>query len=476
MTGLKKRFPAWAGSPRLAAAWLALLLCAAALRVVAAWNDFWLDEIWSVALAREVSSPLDVFTLHHENNHYLNTLWLLVLHGANYPLLCRLPSLLAAICSVAVAGAIGWRRNSAAGFCCAVLVAFSYVFTLVSTEARGYSSAILCALFCYWMLEIYFAGPSRRVAAAYAASAILGLASHPFFVSFYLAAMVWTLYRGTHRGQSARERMVPFIELHGIPLAVLAVFYVIDLHDLEIGGGTDADSITGRYCDAATWMLAVPWAGRAVPSALALGVLALGVWQLRREASRSFVFFPAVIVFPLVFSLLRGSTVVYVRHFAIAITFWLLLAGFVAAELYQRGGWARRASVVSILCYLAANSWYLVELSQFGRGQYSKALEFIAQHTTSPVVRVAGDHDTRVGQTLIFHVTENAHGKRWHYSGTERWPKEGVEWAILHKESFDDPSPPFPEATDDWGNQYAFVRGFPSAPLSGLHWFLYHRR
>ena len=47
----------------------------AVLRAIPCWNDFWLDEIWTYFSARSLTSPLAVFSsIHHSNNHHLNTL------------------------------------------------------------------------------------------------------------------------------------------------------------------------------------------------------------------------------------------------------------------------------------------------------------------------------------------------------------------------------------------------------------------
>ena len=56
--------------------WVAALF-ATALRVAVIDNDLWLDEVWSVQHAASVESPAEIFfSLHHDNNHHLNTLWL----------------------------------------------------------------------------------------------------------------------------------------------------------------------------------------------------------------------------------------------------------------------------------------------------------------------------------------------------------------------------------------------------------------
>jgi len=60
------------------------------------------------------------------------------------------------------------------------------------------------------------------------------------------------------------------------------------------------------------------------------------------------------------------------------------------------------------------------------------------------------------------------------YCPAGSWPKGGTEWFISHKESFEDPAPPGMQVNDNAGNGYELVKTFPSAPLSGLHWYVYH--
>ena len=61
------------------AALVLLALAGSALRIAAAFDQFWLDEVWSWSLAQRARSWLDVLTLAHDNNHQLNTLWIHVL-------------------------------------------------------------------------------------------------------------------------------------------------------------------------------------------------------------------------------------------------------------------------------------------------------------------------------------------------------------------------------------------------------------
>src|SRR5436309_2671576 len=94
------------------AALTVLVLLAAAVRVAAAGDDFWLDEIWSLRLAQGMRSPLDVFlTLRLDNNHHLNTLFLYLLGDQNDWRVYRLASLAAGVGTVLVGWHVGARRG-----------------------------------------------------------------------------------------------------------------------------------------------------------------------------------------------------------------------------------------------------------------------------------------------------------------------------------------------------------------------------
>ena len=61
------------------------------------------------------------------------------------------------------------------------------------------------------------------------------------------------------------------------------------------------------------------------------------------------------------------------------------------------------------------------------------------------------------------------------YYDHDHWPEEGPEWVVFHEESFREPVPPGKRFTDKFGNRFELVRTFPTAPLSGVHLFLYHK-
>ena len=114
------------------------------MRVLAAHNDLWFDEVWTLQLLRErVHSFGDVFTnLKHSNNHHLCSLWMWLVGQNASALIYRLPSLLASIGTIVLAGLIGLRQSRLEGCIAVILTSWSYLLIHFGREARGYSLAI----------------------------------------------------------------------------------------------------------------------------------------------------------------------------------------------------------------------------------------------------------------------------------------------------------------------------------------------
>jgi hypothetical protein len=85
---------------------IATFAVGAVVRVFAAQNDLWFDEVWTLELLSErVHSLSDVFTsFKHSNNHYLCSLWMWLVGQNASALVYRVPSVLASIGTIALAG------------------------------------------------------------------------------------------------------------------------------------------------------------------------------------------------------------------------------------------------------------------------------------------------------------------------------------------------------------------------------------
>jgi hypothetical protein len=463
-----------------AAGCAALAALAAMLRLKGAINDLWLDEILAVNLAGQVSSPLGVLThLHHEINHHLYTLYLSLLGPEEGALVCRLPSLVAGFGTVVLAGLIGRRRGKAEAIFAMLVIGTSYVLVLYSGEARGYALAVFFAFLCFWLLERHLRSGGCWPAMLFSLGAILGFLSQITFLNFYLAALAWSSTRLTRANLPSKQIIRRLLCCHALPLAFLAVFYYVDLRHLTNLGGTTSPSVLRSYGASLAWAVGSPAAPglQLLGAVLALGILAGGILWLWRQKSDAWVFFAGVVlVFPILLVLVRGSMVIYVRYFVVGIAFLLLLGGFLLAALWRRSWQGKLLCLLLLLAYLPANAWQIGRLFQYGRGHYQEAIRFMSQNSAEPLVVIASDQDFRTSTLLQFYAPAAMLPKQGRYVLRGEWPPQGPEWLICQQESSEKPAPPAVELKDSRENRYDLAKTFPAAPLSGLHWFLYHNR
>lgn len=176
---------------------------------------------------------------------------------------------------------------------------------------------------------------------------------------------------------------------------------------------------------------------------------------------------------PFLYILAYQPDFLYVRYFIVSMTFLIVLIGLCLTSLFEHGPAGRAVCVVLLACYCAANATQIAKLFAYGRGQYSAAVRYMLENGRGPIVSVAGDHPFRIPTTLSFLAPAAGSAKQLKYYGSpQELPPEGPEWVILHKESFE-VATSFDQIKDAAGRRYYLAKVFPSAPLSGLHWFLY---
>ena len=138
----------WAATAR-SSSWgslAAIVALGLALRIVSARGGLWIDEAWSAVLVDRAATPLGVFvTINHDNNHYLNSLWMLALGFGADPLALRSLSIATGTLTILVAAAIGARRSTRHALVTALLFAISPILVNYGSEARGYAPMLLAA-------------------------------------------------------------------------------------------------------------------------------------------------------------------------------------------------------------------------------------------------------------------------------------------------------------------------------------------
>lgn len=442
---------------------------AALLRIFGALNDLWIDEIWSIEFAQRVKRPWEILTsIHHDNNHYLNTLSLFLIgsHG-NWPGY-RIPAIVFGVLAIVTAGAIGRRRSPACAIIAMLLTGVSYVLVHYSSEARGYSGVVFFCYLSYYLMDIYLEKPTISGALYFSLAAILGFASHLIYLNCYLALLAWSAWRLVRTRVGVKRFAVSMLTCHAFPTAFVGLLYLIDIRYMVIGGGNPA-SLFESYAD--SLQLALGWfqsgAVRWVECILAAAVFIAGLGLLFREKSDAWVFFLcATLVFPIGVAVVRGSQLIYPRYFMVGTCFLLLLLAYELAAIYERVSYGKTICAAFLTGFFVLNGGNIAALYKDGRGHFSEALRYIATHSKDDVITIAGDHDFRVGFVLEFHAREALWGKEWKYYTLGSWPRQGPEWVICHAVSAE-------ALTDSAGNKYTLEQSYKSGPLSGLNWRLY---
>jgi Dolichyl-phosphate-mannose-protein mannosyltransferase len=457
----------------------AVIFAAAALiRVRAAMNDLWLDEIWSIELVRELHSALGVFTqTHHDNNHYLNSLFIYFLgqrgNWDGYRILAEVTG----IGTIVLAWLIGARHGKWTAFCSTLLVSFSYVLVLYSSEARGYAPLIFFCFLCLLILHSFFDKPRWQMAALFSVSAVLGFTSHLTFLIFLLASLIWFWVRLFRSNLSAAKIAAWTAALYAIPFIYLGALYLVDLRYLQIGGGTPLPVLDG-YGATLAWALGGPNASRVqfLTGAICVGGLLASLFILIKERSDEWIFFlSAIVIIPLSLPLIEHGTLHYVRYFIVALAFILLLFGRALGWLCESGRSGKIVCLLFCSLFMTLNAQSIGSLFKYGRGQTGDAVNFMAENAKEQPVSFGGQQDFRTQFMLGFYWREMMRDKPANYYDHDHWPAQGPDWVVFHGESFTQPVPPGKRFTDKFGNWFELVRTYPTAPLSGVHLFLYRK-
>ncbi len=457
-----------------------VVLVAGVLRVWAAQDPLWFDEVWSLWFSGRVDSPWGIFTLHHDNNHYLNTLWMYLWGVQRHWFIYRVPAVVSGVATVWLAACIARRWGGWQSLIAAVLTGGSYVLITYASEARGYALGGCFALAAFLLLDRYLHRRDVLSNVGFCLVCVLGFLSHLTFVIFYGGAIAWTLTTLWMRETSWRSFVVQLARCHLLPLSVLAAIYWFDVRLLQIGGLGGENHY--RVSDVLVQAMSLSVGGTGmfgidvVLSVLVLLATAWGIARLWREDPGLAVFF-AVTSFavPLVVFSLHRPEHMWMRYFYFNILFFLILLSYVLGLVRDRGQAGRVMALAAVLLITAANLRWTVELLQVGRGDFLGALRYLAQRTPGPDLDLQSDRDLECQLQLAYLAQFLPPGKHIHYHPQSEVMTRGPEWVILHSQDL--PYRPAGAVTD-WRpskDVYELERVFPFTGLSGYHWAVYRR-
>jgi hypothetical protein len=449
------------------------------LRLLAAFGDFYVDEIWSFYFARQMKSVLDVFSLNHDNNHILNTLYLYIVGGKPFFLSGkptfiphRLLSIITGTATVWLIWKIASKRGRVEAFTALILAGLSYPLIIYSTEARGYGPEMMFALFSFLLAEKYIAGKGMATALLFWGAVVLAFLSHSSFIFIYLGLFIWTaLEEVRSRGVGAGAKR--FAILHLVPAPFLVFYYFLFLKGMVYGGGEMVEPLK-VVIEAASMALGLPSEGASgyISLAAVLILTAAGLASISRRAPVQPVFFlSAIFIAPAIIASTLKPEFLYFRYFLVCFPFFYLLAAYALASIYRRPGWGAPVFFAAVIVFSVFNMKANLDLVRYGRGGYSEALQYMIAGSPGPEVIVGGDHDFRNGLVLGFY-SGFFREKRIIYLDKEARAGSVPDWFLAH--SVDREYRPS-EYLFDSGYRFTLKRSYGFAGVSGWSWFVYKR-
>jgi len=444
------------------------------VRVFAAHNDLWFDEVWSLQLVRERGhSFADVFTnIKHSNNHHLCSLWMWLVGQNASALVYRLPSVLASIGTIVLAGLIGLRRSRLEGCIAVILTSWSYLLIHFGTEARGYSLAIFFALLAWYALQQFEERRSWIWVVVFWSAVILGFLAHLEFAICFAGLVAWALWRFARHRPKWRQAVLDLFALFTVPIVLLLAFYFVAIRGMEVGGGPDWQ-VTPLLIKTASYMLGGPASGAAAGIAALLAVISIYVVlvYLVFERDDRWIFYAVVIVAPLGLIPILLLVPLSVRYFMISVAASLVLFSSGYTALLRRGVAGRGIGLTLLAVFVVGNAFNTGNLLRFGRGQYLAALRFMEKNSGGREVVITSDHDFRNGMLVNFYKRYLEQPDSIRYTNGATFNEGGAEWLILHRFDLREHSE---RVTDHFGNNYQLITIYRYSDLSGWNWLLYH--
>ncbi len=459
------------------AALATIILLGLALRLWNARGGLWVDEAWSAQFVAQDGSAWGIFwRINHDNNHYLNSLWILLVGPYAPPLLIRALSIATGTLSIAIAAAIGWRRTVMTGLVAALLFAASPILVAYGAEARGYGPMLVALLLSILAIDRWLdRGGAPPPAWTLAALTLAGMLAQFTYVFALVAFAGWIVTTVGRRGSIDAAVAVTMRAL-GPSLAVVAVViaFVVAAASASItgfqAGGYPGFSLAA-FVDVVAETIAYT-IGLALPATAAtIVVMLVAILAMAMQASpirRPFYMF-ATIAFPLVLgvALWRIGNAGFARYYLVAVVGLLLLMADTAGAAIGRGGWRRVAAIVATVLVVGASLYRDAALATAARGDPGLAIVEMRQRLPHGATVVV---DT-IRPVPVLDVAARSAAYPLMIRQDCSAPDAPAAFAFVDL----DPTIRPAAAIARCASRYALVRTGRHLALSGLDWALYAR-
>ncbi|MDX8477817.1 hypothetical protein RFN28_04895 [Mesorhizobium sp. VK24D] len=460
----------WTCAVSLAVA--AIVAAGLVLRLLGARGDLWLDEIWSLVLLEPLTSIDQIFwRINHDNNHFLNSLYLYLAGPDALPLLQRGLSIALGVGAIVAAGAAA--RGRWAAVVTSLLFAISYPMVHYGSEARGYAGLVLFTLLSIVFLE-------RRLdklgsGFAFGVIVLLGFLSHLIMIETVAVLVTWTARLVWRRTGSLDRVNVELGQIFAPAfLAVLPLAACMLIGRLRFGftiGGAlpfSFQAFAQGYGGMIRYLFGLPaWISGwvCIIAACSLVCVCAGIWRDRRAS----LYVIGIVGLPILMAAARLPNAEFQRYFLVPATLTLLWAGELLGRGFAAGGKYRLFAAGAIVAILAGTTTLLLPFYEYGRGSYAAMVDKI---TRDGATSYATNQTFRTVMTVDYFAKRL--GRQASVVAQDKMCDERPSWLIL--EGAIDRQPQYVDRAPNCSLSYERVEASPSWGLSGLSWTLYQRR
>ena len=457
-----------------------ITLAGAVLRLWRADTPLWLDEIWSLDNLAGLAHGWDVFwRISHDNNHFLNSLWLFWVAGDNHdPVLLRAPAILMGVALIPLTAKIAWRRETPeTAVIAALLIAFSYFFIAYSAEARGYAGEALALAAAFFFMERGMAAPASTARFGLAAAAGLGLFWHlgllPALAALALACLIeWRRRDGRWDvAVAGAVRLFTPAALATLPAFACLGAGILLTGKLTIGGvrsfayGPTFTAIAAAIREAIGAPTAIPNVAILVGCAAAVA-LGLGFKLVRDDRRIAYAVF--LLGSPLAVLALRPANAHIVRYYLPCLWFFVLFAAEALGALWRSAGWRRAAAALALAAIFVGDGAAFLARQATAEPAWPEALSTIEALGTPAV---AASADERVARYL--NEFNRDHALPLALTPRAEWCAKRPDWLIAEAASVD--GEPAEVEIGPCRLRFAFLGAYDSGGPEAASWRLYRR-
>jgi hypothetical protein len=456
----------------------ALIASGLAVRLWCAQGPLWLDEIWSIENLAPLTHSWQVFWgISHDNNHFLNSLWLYwATSFSAQSVILRAPAILMGALTAAMMARLGARHSAAAGIAAGAMTAFSYFFVNYSVEARGYAGGALALVVGFDALERAIARPDRSARFALAAAMGIGLLWHlAILPAIGLLALICLGEERRKLGHwepavAATIRIFAPTAVATLPALAFVAAGVAVVGRFTIGGVRpfDASQTLNAIANMARDAIGLPLAAPA-SAIVALGAAAV-LTALRCRLvldNRRLAYAIILLALPVAVFVFRPPNAHIPRYYLICALFLILLLAEIFGSLWAAGGWRRWGAIAALVAILAGDASLLIRFQKSKQQAWPEALAAIAE---SGQLRVASNFDDRIGKFIAYY--NRAHAPLDLLARPD-WCAQRPDWLIAETSSVPDLPSNLDLPAPGCQIRFSFVRRYESWGLSRVDWALY---